>query len=175
MDPIFDFNNLGLHDSIYIDQSRLEEMEHIIDMFDDFEDAIDKKIEINLHRDLYGNLTEEEAKKVLSKYKTVYEGMKHIPGIPSDRKYKKNQMIIIEAFLEKIKELKKYGEEKKLFKADYKQIKTRILKKLFQQFGCYLDLDSFYYSVTILKKTKMIPASLTDVEITQYCPIGRWF
>lgn len=168
---VFEYNILGLDES----NSRNPTLKVIMVAFSDFQRTIDEEIEANLRQRLYGNLSKDEAEKILKNYPTVQEGMKHISGILSEKDYQCNQTRIVNLILEQLAELKKYGGSQRILKFDFKVIKTSLLHSLFQRFGCNLDMELFRSTMPKLKEMGLIPNDLTFEEMAHLCPIGRWF
>ena len=172
---VFDYKILGLDPVKAISGTESEAAKNTASSFTDVQQSIQREIETQLHRDLYGNLSREEADRILRKYSTVQEGMKHIPGATSEMEYQQSKAQIVNAILEKLDALKKQGEAQRIFTSDYAEIRTGFLQMLFKQFGCHLDMELFHSTVDKLHQMDIIPNDVTHEQMIHLCPIRRWF
>lgn len=170
------FNALGLDLVADVTEGEKQEMGQIIHEFNSFITEIDRLKEEYLDKALYGNMGKERAEEFLKSYKTVQEGYEHITGrfTESERVlYKKIYLII--PILDKLNTLKKCGENKKIYRDDFIELKKQMLERLMRLFGSSSDLPDFEDSIDKLKEIGMIPKDFGFGDMVKYCALGRWY
>ena len=134
---VFNFNILGLDNSVHFDNIVAVEIKKKIQEFHEIENEIRNK-----------------------DTSCMLEG---------------NKRIVIDMILKKLKEMKEYGESKRMYKDDYQNLKQMLLTLLFGLFGTAEDIGNLDYTISALKEMAIIPENSTKEEIIQNCPVGRWY
>jgi hypothetical protein len=170
---IINYNAIGIEDSNQADHQSVKEMIEIKDQFQSFENMTKEEFQILIKKNLYGNLTRDEFDKEILKYKTVQEGLKHIPGRLPEKEFQKELYQLIEDVTNKLNELKYIAESKRIYKKDYKKIKESLLMTILRLFGAVNDLTKFELTVHILEEMEIVPVNSKE-SLFQLTSHARW-
>jgi hypothetical protein len=118
------------------------------------------------------NISSLEIESILNEY-YIFE--KEITNKDLSEMLQSNKRLLIDSILKKLINLRKLGEEGKLYKDDYKKIKEMLLKLLFGFFQSFDDIENIDYTFPLLEELKIIPKKSRDEIVKRYCFIGRWF
>jgi hypothetical protein len=120
-------------------------------------------------------VTEEAAKAVFAAFPSIDFGewKKHLNETDAAYLTEEKYTLIIPTLI-KLGEIRVQGTTKKLFRAEYVELKRMLLDALLDFFSSPLQIPTFEWTIDQLKELEMIPPHFSYLEMEQYCALGRW-
>lgn len=169
------FNPLGK--ATVGERARKEELnaesikEEITELITQIEQAYHRHREKYLHTEI----TDDDAKTILAALPTVDFGEYKISlSLRNEAFLTEEKHTLIKPLLEKLGQLRNYGEEAKVSMAEYIELKGMLLRGLMKLFSSPLQIPTFDWTITQLKELEMIPNNFGFREMERYCALGRW-
>jgi len=170
-----EFNPLGKVDSTQRNLANDPDIERLKAEIENFKKETEKEY-FALHDKYFTTEVSDEASKaVLEMFPSVDfgEGKKWL-NIAEEAYLTEEKYTLIVPILTKLAEVKLHATGQKLFRAEYVDLKRKLLDALMDIFSSPMQIPTFEWTIEKLKELEMIPHHFSALEMESYCALGRW-